>query len=108
MRRGDLVTAVLPREFGKPRPAVIVQDDAFAALPTVTLLPLTSELHEERLVRIRVEPSADNGLELPSDIQVDKLTTVRRARLGRRIGTVDDATMQRVAEALVGFLGLPR
>lgn len=106
MRRGDFVTAVLPRDFGKPRPALVVQADPFDALPTMTLLPLTSELHDEDLIRINVEPDAENGLERPSQIQVDKATTVRRTKLGARIGTLDEGTMQRVDEALGRFLGL--
>lgn len=106
MRRGDLVTAVLPRDFGKPRPALVIQSDAFQALPTASLLPLTSDRHDETLLRIDIEPTPSNGLAVPSQIQIDKISTVRRARLGKRMGVVDDATMRRVEEALGRFLGL--
>jgi mRNA interferase MazF len=106
MRRGDLVTAVLPRSLGKPRPALIVQADAFEPLPTVTLLPLTSDLQEAHLLRIAVEPSPSNGLELPSQVQIDKPTTVQRVKVGQRIGALDQATLREVDRALSRFLGL--
>lgn len=106
VKRGDVVTAVLPRDFRKPRPALVVQADAFEDLPTVTLLPFTSDLQEAHLLRIGVEPSAGNGLDRASQVQIDKVTTVRAAKLGGRIGTLDPAALQRVDEALARFLGL--
>lgn len=44
MRRGDLVTVALQGDFGKPRPALIIQSDLFDAHPSLTILPVTSEL----------------------------------------------------------------
>ena len=106
MKRGDVVTAVLPRHFGKPRPALVVQADAFEGLPTVTLLPFTGDLQDAPLLRIGVEPTASNGLDRISQVQIDKVTTVRAAKLGGRLGTLDAAVMRRVDEALGGFLGI--
>lgn len=106
MKRGDIVTAVLTRDFGKPRPALVVQADAFEALPTVTLLPFTSDLQDAHLLRIGVEPTASNGLDRMSQVQIDKVTTVRTAKLGGQVGTLDAAVMRRVDEALGRFLGI--
>jgi len=104
--RGDVVAVVLPGRYGKPRPAVVIQHDAFEALPSVTLLPLTSDLRGLPLVRVPVEPSSETGLRIPSEIQIDKIMTVPRDKVGSRIGALDAPTMQRVDEALGRFLGL--
>ena len=105
MRRGDLVTVALSGDYGKPRPALVVQSDLFSAHPSVTLLPVTGDLREAPLLRIRVDPSEQNGLRKTSDIMVDKLQTVPRERVGTVIGRVDDATMVAVNRALATFLG---
>lgn len=106
MRRGDIVTVALPGDYGKPRPALVVQADAFAGHPSLTLLLLTSARHEAPLIRIDVEPDSGNGLERPSQICVDKAITVPHARIGRRIGQLEQATMLTVNAALARFLGL--
>ena len=106
MKRGDLVTVAVSGEYGKPRPALVVQADAFDRHPSVIVLPLTSEMHDTPLFRVTVEAGASTGLRIPSQIMVDKATAVPRVKLGTRIGRVDGATMQAVEEALRGFLGL--
>jgi mRNA interferase MazF len=106
MRRGDLVTIALSGDFGKPRPALIVQDDAYAELSAITVLPLTSDVHEEHLVRITVQPSAENGLRKRSQVMVDRAVTVPRTRAGGPFGKLDIAAMAAVDAALAGFLGL--
>ncbi len=106
MRRGDVVSVVLSGDYGKPRPALIVQDDAFRALPSVTVLPLTSDLRNSRLLRITVEPSQGNGLKTQSQIMVDKVATITRPKVGRAIGRLDRITMDQVDTALAQFFGL--
>lgn len=106
MKRGDLVAVVFPGRYGKPRPGLVVQHEAFEALPSVTLLPLTSELRGLPLVRVPVEPDEETGLRVPSEIQIDKVMTVPRERVGPRIGALDEVTLRRVDEALGRFLGL--
>ncbi len=106
MRRGDLVTVAVSGDYGKPRPALIVQADAFDLHPSVIVLPLTSEMHDAPLVRVTVEAGESTGLRVPSQIMVDKATAVPRVKLGTRIGQVDEATMRTVDQALRGFLGL--
>lgn len=104
--RGELLTVAFSGDCGKPRPALVVQADPFAALPSVTVLPLTGELHGEHLLRITVQPTRQNGLQRPSQIMVDKVSTVPRTRIGMRIGEVDGATLAAVGTRLAVFLGL--
>lgn len=104
--RGDLVTIVLSGDYGKPRPALIIQANAFAELPSATVLLLTSELHDWPLFRITIEAEVDNGLEKRSQIMIDKAATVPRGKIGQRIGRVDTATLRAVDTALAKFLGL--
>jgi mRNA interferase MazF len=106
--RGDLVTIALPGDYGKPRPALVVQADAFQALASATVLPLTSDLHDWPLFRITIRPSRSNGLRQASQVAVDKTATVPRTKIGQRIGRVDPTTMRAVDAALAGFLGLRR
>ena len=104
--RGDLVTAAIPGNYGKPRPALVIQDDAFAALASVTVLPLTRDLHNAPLVRITIDPSPQNGLERRSQIMLDKAATIARPKIGRAIGRLEGATLAEVDTALARFFGL--
>ncbi|PKO62155.1 MAG: growth inhibitor PemK [Betaproteobacteria bacterium HGW-Betaproteobacteria-18] len=106
MRRGDLVTIALQGDYGKPRPALIVQSDLFDEHPSVTILPVTSELRETPLFRIRVEPNAANGLQKTSDIMVDKAQSVSRERIGNAFGHVCEEQMLSVSRSLAVFLGV--
>jgi mRNA interferase MazF len=104
--RGDLVTIALPGDYGKPRPALVVQADVFRELASVTVLPLTSELHDWPLFRITIRPSRRNGLRQTSQVSIDKTATVPRTKLGQRIGYADPATMRAVDTALARLLAL--
>jgi mRNA interferase MazF len=104
--RADIVTVVLPGAYGKPRPALLVQDDAFEPLPSVTLLPITSDVRDLPPLRITIEPGPQSGLRRASQVQVDKIMTVPKNRVGQRIGALDPATMHQVNTALMRFLGL--
>ncbi len=106
MNRGELWTVSGGTYAQKPRPALIIQDDLFAASESITLLPLTSQLTDAPLLRVTVEPGQLTGLERVSQIMVDKLTTVRRVNLGQRMGRVDAKTMVAVEQSLAIFLGL--
>jgi mRNA interferase MazF len=105
MKRGDLVTVALQGAYGKPRPALVIQSDLFDTHPSITVLPVTSELRDAPLFRIRVEPSAGNGLRQASDVMVDKPQSVPRDKVGEPIGGLADDTMLRVNRALALFLG---
>jgi mRNA interferase MazF len=105
MKRGDLVTVALQGAYGKPRPAVVIQSDLFDAHPSIAVLPVTSELRDAPLSRIRVEPSAGTGLRQASDVMVDKPQSVPLDKVGEPIGQLTDDTMLRVNRALALFLG---
>ena len=106
MRRGDLVTIALQGDYGKPRPALIVQSDLFDEHPSVTVLPVTGELRETPLFRIRIEADAKSGLEKTSDIMVDKAQSVPRDRMGAVFGRVSEEQMLAVSRSLAVFLGV--
>ena len=106
MRRGDLVTVAMQGDFGKPRPALIIQADQFADHSTLTVLLLTSELVEAPLLRIPLSPDLANGLTKPSQVMIDKTMTLRRERVGTAIGHIDGETMLRVDRCLAVFLGV--
>ncbi len=106
MKRGDLVPVAMPGDFGKPRPALIVQSDLFEATGTVTLLLMSGTLIDAPLVRLTVQPSPENGLRKPSQVMVDKAMSVKRDRLGPPFGRLDDETMLSVTRSLAVFLGI--
>lgn len=105
MRRGDLVAIALQGGQGMPRPALVMQADHFADLAALTVLPITSTLLDAPLLRVGVEPSAQNGLAKRSQIMVDEPQTPPRSKLGAAIGHLDDATMLAVNRVLAVFLG---
>jgi len=100
-----LVTVALKGDYGKPRPALIIQSDLFNEHPSITILPVTSVLRETPLFRIPVHPGMDNGLLKPSQIMVDKIQTVPREKIGDTIGRLDDESLLAVNRALIVFLG---
>jgi mRNA interferase MazF len=104
MKRGDLVIVSLPGDYGKPRPALVIQSNNFPDHSSVTLLPITSHVVDAPLLRIEIGPR--EGVDRPSQIQVDKPHTIRRERIGGIIGQVDPTTMIGVNRALAVFLGL--
>jgi len=107
MRRGEIWTVSGgPGYAGKPRPAVILQDDRFDRTNSITLCAFTTDPTEAPLFRIPMEPSVRNGLRQRSRLMADKITTVPRARIGTRIGRLDDEDMIRLNRAVVVFLGL--
>ena len=94
-----------PDYGGKPRPAVIIQDDHFDT-DSVTVCPFTSDPTDAPLFRLHVEPNPTNGLTTDSRLMVDKITTVRRTKLGERVGVLDDFDVVRLNRAMVVFLGI--
>jgi len=105
MKRGDLVTVAMSGDFGKPRPALVIQSDHFDVTATVTVLLISSTLVDAPLIRLAVEPSAENGLRKPSQVMIDKAMTVRRDRVGAPFGRLEADTMVAVNRSLALFLG---
>ncbi|KQP39595.1 type II toxin-antitoxin system PemK/MazF family toxin [Methylobacterium sp. Leaf106] len=106
MKRGDLVTIAMPGDFGKLRPALIIQSDAFVETGTVTVLLISGTLVEAPLIRTTVEPREANGLKKRSQVMVDKAMSVKREKIGARIGHLDSETMLAVTRALAVFFGI--
>lgn len=106
MRRGELVTVALSGDYGKPRPALVIQSDLFGAMPSRTVLLLTSDPEDTPLLRVRVEPTSGNGLRVPSWVMIDKAMSVRADKIGASFGRLDDAAMVGVSRSLALFLGL--
>lgn len=107
LRRGDLVLVVASGDFGKPRPAVIVQSDTLNETQgTFVVCPLTSDLIDAALVRVSMIPNVTNGLRVPSQIMVDKITALRSDRIRERIGSIDDPTLRELDRILAVVLGL--
>ena len=106
--RGDLVTVAMQGDFGKPRPALVIQADQFNEHATVTVLPLTSALVAAPLLRITIEPSTENGLQKPSQVMLDKAVTVKRDKIGAAFGRIDANVMVEVDRCLAVFLGIAK
>ena len=107
MRRGELWTAAGGKHYArKPRPVLVAQDDRFDATSSITVCPLTSDPTEIPLLRVPLDPDDSNGLDAPSSIMLDKITTMPRSKLGERIGKVSDADMLALSRGLVVFLGI--
>lgn len=107
VRRGDIVVVALPGEYGKPRPAVVVQADRYAKeFQSIILCPLTSTLTDQPTVRVVVPPIDFTGLKETSSIMVEKIIGLPRTRVSRVIGRLDDETMSRVDYALSIILDL--
>jgi mRNA interferase MazF len=106
MMRGDLVTVALQGEFGKPRPALVIQANQFSEHSSASVLPITSTLVAAPLLRVTVQPSAENGLQKPSQVMVDKVMTVKRDKLGPAFGRIDADALVEVERCLAVFLGI--
>ena len=107
MRRGDVVTVAAAGDYGKTRPAVVVQTDAFPeGHASVVVCQLTSDLVSAPDFRVNIDPTPENGLRLTSQIMADKPVTIRRERIGRKIGSLDRRDMARLGVALAFVLGL--
>ncbi|HVH72134.1 MAG TPA: type II toxin-antitoxin system PemK/MazF family toxin [Candidatus Dormibacteraeota bacterium] len=107
MKRGEIWTVAGGKDFaGKPRPAVILQDDRFDMTNSVTLCAFTTDPSDAPLFRLRIEPSPGNGLRVVCRLMVDKITTVPKTKIGVRIGRLADEDMVRLNRAVLVFLGI--
>lgn len=106
MNRGDFVTIAMQGDFGKPRPALVIQSDHFSEHGTVSVLLISSTLVDVPLLRVTIQPNANIGLQKPSQIMIDKVMTVRRDKLGAAFGSAGDSAMLEVGRCLAVFLGI--
>jgi mRNA interferase MazF len=109
--RGDVVVSSSPGDFGKPRPALVVQSNLFNPThSSIVICPITSHLVDAPLFRVSISPSRENGLKTESQIMVDKITAVRREHIAKKIGRINEAEAASVERALAIWLeiGQPR
>ena len=106
MKRGDIVTVSAPGDYGKPRPAVIIQSDWLKSTDSVLVSLFTSTLVDAPLFRLSVEPSKTNGLKLPSQIMVDKIIAISREKCGAVIGSLDEAALIALNHMLAVVIGI--
>lgn len=107
MKRGQIWTAAGGGAYdAKPRPVVIMQNNAFDATASITVCPLTSDPTDTPLMRLVIEPSEVNGLKTHSRLMVDKLATLPRTNLGKHVGKLSDTDVARLDRAILIFLGL--
>ncbi len=106
LKRGDLVIVSAPGSYGKPRPSVVIQSDAFDGNGSLTVVLMSSNVKPNSpLIRYLVLPSEANGLRSQTDVMIDKVFTVPRARMGEKIGQLSSAEMAEITSALAVFLG---
>lgn len=107
MKRGEIYSAVLAREFGKPRPVVIIQSDFTRISRSIIICPLTSALVDDAApFRVRIVPDPINALEQESDVMCDKITAADASRVGDKIGLLSNQQMQQISERLITILSL--
>jgi len=107
MRRGEIWTVSGGGDYaGKPRPAVIIQDDRFDAAASITICAFTTDTTDAPLFRLPVVPDERNGLRGPCRLMVDKITTVPKTKIRSRVGRLDDEDLVRLNRAILVFLGL--
>jgi mRNA interferase MazF len=102
------VAIAMQGDFGKPRPALVIQADQFNEHATVTVLPVTSALVAAPLLRITVSPCAENGLQKTSQVMIDKTMTVKRDKVGNVFGRINAEAMVEVERCLAVFLGIAK
>lgn len=108
MNRGDFVTIAMQGDFGKPRPALVIQSDPFNEHATVTVLLVSSTLVDAPLFRVTVQPDKINNMQKSSQVMVDKTMIVKRDKLGAAFGSASDEIMLEVGRCLAVFLGIAR
>jgi mRNA interferase MazF len=108
MMRGDLVTIAMQGDFSKPRPALVIQANQFSEHSSATVLPITSTLVAAPLLRVSVRPSAENGLQKPSQVMVDKAMTIKCDKVGPAFGHIGADALMEVDRCLAVFLGIAK
>ena len=106
MMRGKIVKVALQGDYGKPRPALVIQSDLFKEHPSVTVLPITSELRDTPLFRFSIEPTAINGLLKTSQVMIDKVHALPKEKLSEPVGSIKESQLLAINRLLVLFLGL--
>ena len=106
MKRGDIVTVSAPGDYGKPRPAIVVQSDWLDGTDSVLVALVTGTLRDAPIYRLTVEPSPETGLKIASQVMVDKILALPRAKCGVVVGRLDSGSMVALNRMLSVVLGL--
>jgi mRNA interferase MazF len=106
VKRGDLVIVSAAGDYGKPRPAIVIQSDWLKAPDSVLVALLTSVLVDAPLYRLQIEPSDANGLKVPSQVMVDKIVAMPREKCGQVIGRINETTLIALNHMLSVVIGL--
>ena len=106
MNRGQVITVTLKGNYGKPRPALIVQSDFFDEHPSITILPITSELRDTPLFRYPLTAHQSHGLSKDSQVMIDKITTIKREKAGQVIGQLNQKQLTEITRLLALWLGM--
>ena len=107
LNRGDVVVSAAQGDYGKPRPALVVQSDLFNPThASVVICPITSHLVDAPLFRLPIRPDLENGFKVDSQVMLDKIMAVKRERIAKRVGRISEAEMAEVSRALMLWLGV--
>lgn len=107
LERGDIIVCTLNGDYGKPRPAVIIQSNLYNQVhSSITLCPITSHLVEAPLFRLLISPSSDNGLKEVSQIMIDKIHSIKRDKINQKIGKLTKQQVVFIDKALKMWLSL--
>lgn len=109
MQRGDIIVCVLSGDYGKPRPAVIVQSNLFNKIhDSLTVCPFSTHLYEAPLFRLLLSPNKQNGLKEASQIMIDQMVSLKRSKIRQKIGVLTNDQMNKLDEAMTLWLGLKK
>jgi mRNA interferase MazF len=106
VRRGDIVTVAAPGDYGKPRPAVVIQSNWLSDTDSVLVALMTSKMLDASIYRLRVEATPETGLKAPSQVMVEKILAIRRSKCGRNIGKLDAGALVALNNMLSVVIGL--
>jgi mRNA interferase MazF len=106
MKRGDLVTIATPGDYGKPRPAVVIQTDRLEDTDSVLICQITTTWRDTPLYRLMVPATGETGLRAVSYVMTDKIFAVRRDKCGPVIGRLPHDLVAGLDEMLAVMIGL--
>ncbi|MBV8801565.1 MAG: type II toxin-antitoxin system PemK/MazF family toxin [Gammaproteobacteria bacterium] len=107
LKKSDIVVCVINGDYGKPRPAVIIQSDLFNPThSSFTICPITSHCIEAPLFRLSIQPNIENGLNQPSQIMVDKIMTLQKEKIRQKIGSISNEMQTQLLKAIQRWLGI--
>jgi mRNA interferase MazF len=106
VKRGDVVLVAVSGDYGKPRPALIVQSDLFDEHPSVSICLVSTHLQQTPLFRYQLEPESGNGLSTVSQVQIDKIMTIPRQKVGKVVGSLTARQMSEITRLIAFWFGI--